>query len=106
MLNGLINRLVEASYIDPDFMDLHTVGFDELSEVVRSYTPARVEGISGVPAAQLRAPADLIGTSTMLVSTCLQGVYQSNQSTAAAVQVNNINLILGRIGSPGCGSCK
>ena len=39
----------------------------------------------------------------MLVSTCLQGVYQSNQATAAAVQVNNINLILGRIGRPGCG---
>ena len=103
VLNGLINRLVEASYIDRDFIARHTVGFDELSEVVRSYTPARVEAISGIPAAQLRAAADLIGASKMLVSSCLQGVYQSNQSTAAAVQVNNINLILGRIGRPGCG---
>jgi anaerobic selenocysteine-containing dehydrogenase len=33
----------------------------------------------------------------------LQGVYQSNQATAAACQVNNINLLRGMIGRPGCG---
>jgi anaerobic selenocysteine-containing dehydrogenase len=38
-----------------------------------------------------------------LLTTCLQGVFQSNQATAAAVQVNNLNLVLGRIGRPGCG---
>jgi ferredoxin-nitrate reductase len=35
------------------------------------------------------------------VSTCLQGVYQSLQATAAAVQVNNLHLIRGLIGKPG-----
>jgi anaerobic selenocysteine-containing dehydrogenase len=31
----------------------------------------------------------------------LQGVYQSNQATAAAVQVNNLHLVRGMIGKPG-----
>ena len=31
----------------------------------------------------------------------LQGVYQSNQASAAAVQVNNLHLIRGMIGKPG-----
>ena len=44
----------------------------------------------------------MICRSRMLLTTCLQGVYQSNQGTAAAVQVNNVNLVLGRIGRPGC----
>jgi anaerobic selenocysteine-containing dehydrogenase len=35
------------------------------------------------------------------VSTVLQGVYQSMQATAAAVQVNNLHLIRGLIGKPG-----
>jgi anaerobic selenocysteine-containing dehydrogenase len=35
------------------------------------------------------------------VSTVLQGVYQSNQATAAAIQVNNLHLIRGMIGKPG-----
>ena len=38
-----------------------------------------------------------------VLSTLLQGVYQSNQATAAACQVNNLHLIRGMIGKPGCG---
>ena len=33
----------------------------------------------------------------------LQGFYQSHQSTAAAVQVNNIHIVRGMLGRPGCG---
>ena len=33
----------------------------------------------------------------------LQGFYQSHQATAAAVQVNNIHIIRGMLGRPGCG---
>jgi anaerobic selenocysteine-containing dehydrogenase len=60
-----------------------------------------VELITGVPARSLQAAAEAIGTTPTLVSTVLQGVYQSNQATAAAVQVNNIHLIRGLIGTPG-----
>lgn len=42
------------------------------------------------------------GYSPTLVSTALQGVYQSNQGTAAAVQLNNLHLIRGLIGREGC----
>lgn len=42
-------------------------------------------------------------TAPTLVSTVLQGVYQSHQATAAAVQVNNLQLIRGLIGKPGAG---
>ena len=103
VLNGLIGQLIEQGYADRDFIDAHTLGYDELVRTVSAYTPERVAEISNVPAGQLRQAAEMIGKSSMLLSTCLQGVYQSNQGTAAAVQVNNINLVLGRIGKPGCG---
>jgi anaerobic selenocysteine-containing dehydrogenase len=35
--------------------------------------------------------------------TVLQGFYQSHQATAAAVQVNNLVLLRGMLGRPGCG---
>jgi anaerobic selenocysteine-containing dehydrogenase len=38
-----------------------------------------------------------------LLSTVLQGFYQSNQATAAAVQVNNVHIVRGMLGRPGCG---
>ncbi|MFC0677935.1 molybdopterin oxidoreductase family protein [Lysobacter korlensis] len=103
VLNGLLHLLIEGGYVDEGFVQQHTIGFEKLRETVRAYTPERVESISQVPAAKLRAAAEAIATSRQLVSTCLQGVYQSNQVTAAAVQINNLNLILGRIGRPGCG---
>ena len=103
VLNGLLSLLIEGGHADLAFVDAHTLGFEELRRTVSEYPPERVEAISGVPASELRRAAEAIGTSRMLLSTVLQGVYQSNQATAAACQVNNVNLVLGRIGRPGCG---
>jgi len=101
VLNGLQNLLLP--YVDHEYVSNNTVGFEKLRETVQKYTPEVVENISGIPAPQLKEAAEAIGQSKMLVSTALQGVYQSNQGTASACQVNNINLILGRIGKPGSG---
>lgn len=79
------------------------VGFDALWEVVQIYTPEYVEEISGVPSAQLEAAGYILGTSTKLLNTALQGVYQSNQATASACAINNIALMRGMIGKPGAG---
>jgi ferredoxin-nitrate reductase len=103
VMNGLLHLLIAGGHVDRDFVEKHTMGFDALAQLVAAYPPERVEEISRVPAADLRRAAGMIASSTMLLSTCLQGVYQSNQATAAAVQINNVNLVLGRIGRPGCG---
>ncbi len=103
LLNGLLNLLIASGAIDRAFIDAHTVGFDALKRTASDYSPERVEDISGVPAKDLREAARILGQAPSLVSTCLQGVYQSMQATAAAVQVNNINLLRGLIGRRGCG---
>lgn len=103
VLNGLIALVIEAGQVDRAFVEARTVGYDHLRETVQAYTPARVEALSGVPEAALRAAAAILGAAPRLLSTCLQGVYQSPQATAAAVQVNNLALIRGMIGRPGCG---
>ncbi|MDB5631119.1 MAG: molybdopterin oxidoreductase, partial [Tardiphaga sp.] len=103
VLNGLLNLLIDSGAIDESFIDRHTVGFKELKATVADYPPARVHEISGVPVEQIRAAARILASAKSLVSTCLQGVYQSMQATAAAVQVNNINLVRGMIGRAGCG---
>jgi len=101
VLNGLLHLVIEAGRIDRAFLDRSTVGFDDLRRTVAAYPPDRVEAISGVPAERLRAAAGIVGEASRLVSTVLQGVYQSNQASAAAVQVNNLHLIRGMIGKPG-----
>jgi len=101
LLNGLLHLIIQADAVDHAFVDAHTVGYDRLAATVAAYDPARVAGITGVPEAALRAAADILAGTPSLVSTVLQGVYQSMQATAAAVQVNNLHLIRGLIGKPG-----
>jgi anaerobic selenocysteine-containing dehydrogenase len=103
VMNGLLNLIIESGQIDESFIEEHTVGFEFLRDTVALWNPQRVEEISGVPKEKLQAAADILGSAKSLVSTVLQGVYQTNQATAAAVQVNNLNLIRGLIGKPGCG---
>jgi anaerobic selenocysteine-containing dehydrogenase len=79
------------------------VGFDALAETARRWPPDRVAEVTGVPADRLRAAAAILGGARSLVSTVLQGAYQSMQATAAACQVNNLHLIRGMLGRPGCG---
>jgi anaerobic selenocysteine-containing dehydrogenase len=103
LMNALLHELIRNDWVDHDYVRAHLVGYDELAKRVADHPPERAERVCGVPAEQIRVAAQLIGTAQRLLSTVLQGFYQSNQATAAAVQVNNINLVRGMIGRPGCG---
>lgn len=102
LLNALLHEVVAHGWTDRRWIDAHTVGYEELAALVAEYTPERAAGICGVPASDIREAARILGTAERLVSTVLQGVYQSHQATAAAVQVNNLHLLRGMIGRPGC----
>ena len=102
LMNGLLNLIIEAGNIDEEYIQAHTVGFEKLKETVSLWPPKRVHEVTGISPAQLKKAAQALGEAPTLVSTALQGVYQSNQATAAAVQINNLHLIRGMIGKPGC----
>ncbi|MBO3750740.1 nitrate reductase [Streptosporangiaceae bacterium NEAU-GS5] len=103
LMNGLLHEIIAHGWIDRDYLDAHVVGFDELEQRVKKYPPERVAEICRVPAEQIRRAAEILGRAERLLSTVLQGFYQSHQATAAAVQVNNLHLIRGMLGRPGCG---
>lgn len=103
LLNGLQNLLFQNGWVNEKFVSRHVVGMEDLRKTVEKYTPEFVESITSVPADQLVETARILGTTESLLSTALQGVYQSNQATASACQINNINLLRGKIGKPGSG---
>lgn len=103
LLNGIQYLLFEKGYINEEFVSKHTVNREVVFNTVKDYPPEVVENITGVSQRDLEKAADILGKTPSLLSTCLQGVYQSNQATASACQVNNINLLLGHIGKPGSG---
>ncbi|PWK30175.1 molybdopterin oxidoreductase family protein [Actinoplanes xinjiangensis] len=103
LVNGLLRQIIRNGWYDEEYVTAHTTGFDELCRIVDGYPPDRVAGICDVRAADVERAAELLGTSRRLLSTVLQGFYQSNQATASACAVNNLHLVRGMLGRPGAG---
>ncbi|WP_327425408.1 nitrate reductase [Streptomyces sp. NBC_01707] len=103
LLNALLHEIIRTDRVDHAYIQAHTVGYEQLADRVKDCTPAWAASICDVPAVLIGEAAELLGTADRLLSTVLQGVYQSHQATAAAVQVNNLHLIRGMLGRPGAG---
>lgn len=103
LMNALLYEIVVNEWVDHDYIRAHAVGFEELRKRVAEFPPERAAKICDVPADDIRAAARLLGTAERLLSTVLQGFYQSHQASAAAVQVNNVHILRGMLGRPGCG---
>lgn len=100
VLNGIQHLLFENDGIDEDYVAKYVIGIDDLRKKVKEYNAKYVKEITGIPEEKLSKAAEIIGT---ILSTVLQGVYQSNQATASAYQANHVNLLCGCIGRPGRG---
>jgi len=103
LMNGLLREVIHRGAVDKDYVAAHTLGFEELCQKVEAYPFSRVAEICDVPVADLERAADLLCGAHRLLSTVLQGFYQSNQATAASCQVNNLHLLRGMLGRPGAG---
>jgi ferredoxin-nitrate reductase len=103
LMNALVHELIAGGYVDRGYVDAHTIGFERLAEVTAHTTPEWAAGICGVDADDIRRAARIFATSDRVLSTVLQGVYQSHQATAASCQVNNLHLLRGMLGRPGAG---
>ena len=103
LMNAIIRELIERGWVDHEYVAAHTLGFEQLQKTVSSCSFARAAEICDVAVRELEHAAEIVGTSERLLSTVLQGFYQSNQATAAACAVNNIHLLRGMIGRPGAG---
>jgi ferredoxin-nitrate reductase len=103
LMNGLLHEIIANGWYDEEYVAAHTMGFEELKSTVEEYPPEKVAEICGVEAEKIREAARIIGESERLLSTVLQGFYQSHHATAASCQVNNIHLLRGMLGKPGCG---
>lgn len=103
LLDALQHELLRRGWIDRAYAEAHTIGLEALEELVAAWPVARAAEVCDVPARDIEAAAELVGTCERLVSTVLQGVYQSHQATAAACQVNNLHLLRGMLGRPGAG---
>ncbi len=103
LANGLLHVLVADGLIDDQYIARRTEGFDEVRGMVRLYDPERVEQITGVPAADLRRAAHLLGSASSSMVLTGRGPEQQSQGVHNALAYINLALALGQVGRPSGG---
>jgi anaerobic selenocysteine-containing dehydrogenase len=51
---AMINVIVSEGLADKDYIEKHTVGYDELAERAREYPPEKIAAVTGIPADDIR----------------------------------------------------
>ncbi|MDQ1730160.1 MAG: assimilatory nitrate reductase catalytic subunit [Pseudonocardiales bacterium] len=103
LVNGLLHILIMAGAIDESYIASRTVGFAEVRRVVASYHPERVERITGVPAAQLRAVAGMLAEAERAILLTARGAEQHSKGVDTVSALINLALALGLPDGPGSG---
>lgn len=103
LANGLLHILVRERMIDRDFIRRRTSGFGAVLQAVSTYWPDRVERITGVPEADLRRVALMLGRAATAMVLTARGSEQHSNGTETVLGWINLVLALGHAGRPGCG---
>ncbi|WP_030904635.1 molybdopterin oxidoreductase family protein [Streptosporangium amethystogenes] len=100
---GLLHIVVAEGDVDEDYVAARTSGFDAVRTSVASWWPERVERITGVPVARMRAAvAILVGASRAAILTG-RGAEQHAKGTDTISAFVNLALALGLPGREGSG---
>lgn len=100
---GVLQIMIERGWVDRDFIDAHTVGFDKVEEYCAQWTPARTAEVTGVPERSIRAAAEMWGTAKSSFLFHARGIEHHSNGVQNSLGTINLVLASGRIGKPKCG---
>lgn len=101
---GLAQILITNGWVDPDYIEKHTTGFEEFKKNVQDFSAQRVAQISGLTVSEISELASLIHQGKRVSFWWTMGVNQSYEGVRTAQAIINLALITGNIGRPGTGA--
>ena len=103
LYNAMLHVMLWEGWIDRDYIEAHTEGFDALKKVVREYSPAMAASICGLDKKAIEQAAQIFATSKATMSMYCQGLNQFSFGTHNNSALINLHLATGQIGKPGAG---
>jgi assimilatory nitrate reductase catalytic subunit len=100
---GVLNLMIEHDWLDHEFIDTWTVGFDEVAEYCRQWTAARTAEVTGVREPSIRQAAEWWGTAKTSFLFHARGIEHHSNGVENVLGAINLVLASGRIGKPKCG---
>jgi len=93
----------ENGWIDHDFIERHTIGFEQVRDYCKQWTPSRTAEVSGVPERSLRQAAEWWGQAKTSFLFHARGIEHHSNGVQNALGTINLVLASGRIGKPKSG---
>ncbi len=101
--NGLLRELVVHGWVDDNFVEARTTGFETAVAAAMPWTPEEVERVADIPAGQLREAAQVLGAAQRAMYLHARGPEQQVAGTANVLALINVVLARGHVGRDGCG---
>ena len=98
---GLAHVVARDKLTDERFLATRTEGYEAVAELLAGYTPADVEEISGVPAADLERAAHIYGEAREACLLWGLGVTEHKYGSEVVRLICNLALMCGKVGRPG-----
>lgn len=103
LYGAMLKILVDNDWLDHDFIDNHTSGFQETIDAVKNYDLQWAEKVTGIPAAKILEAATLWGKASTSFLLHARGIEHHSKGVDNVVGCINLVLATGRIGKPYCG---
>jgi anaerobic selenocysteine-containing dehydrogenase len=100
---GLMHVLIRDDLIDHDYIERHTLGFEELRERVRAYDPARVAQICSLEPAAIESLAHRYGTTRPSIIRANYGMQRARGGGMAMRNVACLPALVGAFRDPAGG---
>lgn len=104
VINAMQHVLLEEGLIDPDFVQRHAVGLEEVRREVAECTPEWAAAIAGVDPELIRRAARMYGGARAAQFLWGLGVTEAGHGSNAVFGMINMAVMTGNIGRPGAGT--
>jgi formate dehydrogenase alpha subunit len=103
LLNGMMHLIIQNNWRDQEYISQRTEGFDELKAALASYTPDRVQSITGVNSVDLECMAGLYATNSPASLLYAMGITQHTSGVDNVKSCCNLAMLCGNVGVHGGG---
>src|SRR5499427_4994713 len=100
---GVLQLMIEHDWLDHEFIDTLTVGFDDVAAYCRQWTVAKTADVTGVPARSIQQAAEWWGTAKSSFLFHARGIEHHSSGVQNVLGTINLVLASGRIGTPKSG---
>ncbi len=100
---GLLHVILRDRLEDREFIEHHTIGFEQVEESVRSWNPRRTAEVSGVPPSTIEKAAHWFATAHRAMAMHARGIEHHSKGVENCSGLINLCLATGNIGREGAG---